>query len=267
MANLPCSASGEARLPHQHHGQLDRSSAGRKALGRLRCRTHHLTPRSAADGVLGPCPASCTRSARAFSEMSCRGMNGSIAPSRWMRLARDACTISARNRNRSASRPASQDGNRSLMRVHGPSRHQIDRRRPAWGCGLGPARIAGPFVRISTSGSSSVSASRCGLTACGARRQPHEWPSRARSLPSGRRLPPPIPARQAPRGNADELAQCVGPRSAAFPCLASPVFHLLQRPEALLDPIAKALGRSPCSRRARSPCRRSRARTASPEGG
>ena len=60
MAGLPCSASGKARLPHQPHGQL-RSPAGRKALGRLRCRIHESCPHDAAYRAHGPCSESCTR--------------------------------------------------------------------------------------------------------------------------------------------------------------------------------------------------------------
>ena len=118
-ASLPCSASGGGRLPRNITVNYD---GGQVAKPRVASVAALTILRRAADRALGPCLASCTSSVRAFPEMSCKGMNGSIALSRWIRLGRDLCTISVHNRDRSASRPAPQDGKETLMRVHGSPR-------------------------------------------------------------------------------------------------------------------------------------------------
>ena len=124
-AGLPCSASGRERLPREHLCQL-RWPAGRKAPSRLGCRPHDPAPVARQTGRLDRACRFCPRLVRGFPEMSCKGMNGSITPSRWVRLGRDPCTKSVRNRDRSASRPAPRDGNGSLMCINEPGRRQFD---------------------------------------------------------------------------------------------------------------------------------------------
>ena len=86
-----------------------------------------ILPRGAADRGARTMLGLLYEVGSAFPEMSWKGMNGAIAPPRWIRLGQDLCAISVRNRDRSALRPAPQEGNGSLMRVHAQGRHQIDR--------------------------------------------------------------------------------------------------------------------------------------------
>lgn len=123
-------------------------------------------------------------------------------------------------------------------------------RRFAWRCGLGPARIANPSGRISTSRSSSVSGRHSARSLPATPRIAFARSAGSRAVDAFRRrleLGKLLGATRIKR-----VAQRVGPKSPAFPPLVR--LHLLQRPEALLDWNREGVRPFSCLRRVRSPC-------------
>ena len=129
MAGLPCSASGEARLPHRHHGQL-RYDAGRpQILGSPPLSDPSPCPRSVADRCLDHARRRMRVWPTCPPEYRARERMVRSLRLRWTRLGWRLCPTLVRNRDRSASRLAPWSRNRSLMCAHGPDRLRSRRRR------------------------------------------------------------------------------------------------------------------------------------------